>query len=97
MQRRPPRSTLVASSAASDVYKRQARGYSSRRREAENALLQCLQVDEQVGPFRAGELPLRHRRLQAAALGVEALRDGLAQRGIRVGCLLYTSPSPRDS
>src|SRR5665647_3912649 len=35
---------------------------------AERPLLEGLQVGEQVGPFRAGQLPLWHGRLQAAAL-----------------------------
>ena len=43
-------------------------------RPGADLLSQRLQVGEQVAPFGAGQLPLRHRRLQAAALGVEALR-----------------------
>src|SRR5665254_16489 len=62
---RPPRSTRVRSSAASDVYKRQ----THTRRPA--------------------------LRVQAELAGGAARRPG-RRRGRRT-CLLYTSPSPRDS
>src|SRR5665254_19843 len=60
-KRRPPRSTRVRSSAASDVYKRQVAG----------------RVNDQ----------------RLAGLG----EKGCDGRGRLAGCLLYTSPSPRDS
>ena len=71
MIRRPPRSTLDRSSAASDVYKRQAqsRGYLL----FDDILAIWPQAEEQI----------------------EALED-LFARVQELGCLLYTSPSPRD-
>ena len=84
MIRRPPRSTLDRSSAASDVYKRQAKitagGY-----DGENAAWNQDSGDS---------LPL------AGAGGVHGNRGGgraevVASRPSG-SCLLYTSPSPRD-
>ena len=68
MIRRPPRSTLDRSSAASDVYKRQVLA-------AVEALPQDLR---DAITFREVE--------------------GMSYKEIaeRMGCLLYTSPSPRD-
>ena len=68
MIRRPPRSTLDRSSAASDVYKRQVLG---------SALM------------LAGE----NSRIVAKAVA-EKLKE--LETKLPEGCLLYTSPSPRD-
>ena len=68
MIRRPPRSTLDRSSAASDVYKRQVPA-----REIEGL---------------AGFVD--HFEVALDADGTVVLDDDLG------GCLLYTSPSPRD-
>ena len=68
MIRRPPRSTLDRSSAASDVYKRQA----------------------QHGVDDGGEA-------DAHEDGEHDGDGGEADRALHdEGCLLYTSPSPRD-
>mgnify|MGYP003380515207 CR=1 FL=1 len=87
MIRRPPRSTLDRSSAASDVYKRQA---------LQNAL--CADVDPTAGG---------HLAVHDQPLGLQAVEVGLGgpvgddvavgdEDARRIGCLLYTSPSPRD-
>eukprot|EP00828_Plagiopyla_frontata_P001980 TRINITY_DN1005_c0_g1_i2.p1 TRINITY_DN1005_c0_g1~~TRINITY_DN1005_c0_g1_i2.p1 ORF type:complete len:795 (+),score=155.73 TRINITY_DN1005_c0_g1_i2:97-2481(+) len=48
MIRRPPRSTLSSSSAASDVYKRQVYGYGPLRREFDNPSLEKFDRPEQL-------------------------------------------------
>ena len=99
MIRRPPRSTLDRSSAASDVYKRQYYdniGYADlsdffyvwlRRslRMAFPALFATLSVP------KADELvatPYRH--------GSKEKAEAFFLNGMTKACLLYTSPSPRD-
>ena len=83
MMRRPPRSTLSSSSAASDVYKRQVEegvvsgGGSAYIHASKKVaeLVKTLSGDEKIGAqiiLKALEAPLFHI------------------------CLLYTSPSPRD-
>ena len=80
MIRRPPRSTLDRSSAASDVYKRQ-------------------DPDSQMGPVVN---PKQCQRVlsyldKGKADGAECiLEGGPAEVEGYQGCLLYTSPSPRD-
>ena len=69
MIRRPPRSTQSRSSAASDVYKRQAY----------NAV--ALGANAQA----------THEK--SVALG----SDSITADAVATSCLLYTSPSPRDS
>ena len=68
MIRRPPRSTLDRSSAASDVYKRQVlAGMDQAPRLNKNGVLNYMMYQSACAP----ETPVE-------------------------GCLLYTSPSPRD-
>ena len=75
MIRRPPRSTLDRSSAASDVYKRQD------KEAAVNAYLDAKDYQD---------------RVQRAGVTLE-IPDSYATDFKQVkGCLLYTSPSPRD-
>ena len=92
--RRPPRSTLVRSSAASDVYKRQtrARGPHASRGAASRVSRSCRRPD-------------RSKRRQGSALVVGCLRPWLfgprrsaptLRLGVSPSCLLYPSPSPRD-
>ena len=76
MIRRPPRSTLDRSSAASDVYKRQALHREDREEQ-----------DLHAREPRADGGPARGDGLQATDQGT-GVPSG--------GCLLYTSPSPRD-
>ena len=80
MIRRPPRSTLDRSSAASDVYKRQvtdvlAVGVALKERARGEVGGGGDGVEEPVG----GD----HRDAELAVVGLDH-------------CLLYTSPSPRD-
>ena len=81
MIRRPPRSTLDRSSAASDVYKRQGE-------QRIDHLVQRLAVEvDEVGIGTAEERA-------AQQVGQFGSSEGT---GVRCdGCLLYTSPSPRD-
>ena len=86
MIRRPPRSTLDRSSAASDVYKRQTLD----RREA------LKDADFVTTQFRVGLLNARVKDeripFSYGMLGQETNGAG----GMFKACLLYTSPSPRD-
>ena len=82
MIRRPPRSTQGRSSAASDVYKRQ--------------------VDSRGVPFRLDKCVRTDSSSEKlAGLPPVFRQDGILTAGnsskISDGCLLYTSPSPRDS
>ena len=81
MIRRPPRSTLDRSSAASDVYKRQVIDSAKARFEVENYEMYVkLQSDTAV----------RHL---AGSYSYDHFSD---EEGQEITCLLYTSPSPRD-
>ena len=109
MIRRPPRSTLDRSSAASDVYKRQVLEAKIERGKGimTTALIQngtlrlgdTMLVGEHYGRIKA-MYDYTGKRIQTAApstpVSVSGL-DGMPQAGeqFRV-CLLYTSPSPRD-
>ena len=92
MIRRPPRSTLDRSSAASDVYKRQgeiATGTIERIEHNGDLLInfgktETILPKDQLIPresYRKGD------RIRAYITDV---------RREKKGCLLYTSPSPRD-
>eukprot|EP00656_Telonema_subtile_P043049 TRINITY_DN49326_c0_g1_i1.p1 TRINITY_DN49326_c0_g1~~TRINITY_DN49326_c0_g1_i1.p1 ORF type:complete len:103 (-),score=19.17 TRINITY_DN49326_c0_g1_i1:12-320(-) len=92
MTRRPPRSTLSSSSAASDVYKRQ--------------VLAGI-VLERANSLTAVALGTGTKCLSAELMSLtgDALNDSHAEVVARRGfmrylilqlCLLYTSPSPRD-
>src|SRR5678815_6057496 len=105
MIRRPPRSTLDRSSAASDVYKRQS--YDSPANGATgvatggvtlswNGGLWAHNYDVYFGTNPNPPLLAADRRLgpsqsssEYRVFGLPALQPGT--------CLLYTSPSPRDS
>ena len=106
MIRRPPRSTLDRSSAASDVYKRQPPLPSS-------PALECYRLDSSplglptlwVDLWWRGEEPADDRQLVFTLTGPDGaehyrrahplLRDGAFDWNPDA-CLLYTSPSPRD-
>ena len=101
MIRRPPRSTLDRSSAASDVYKRQ-------HRSAVDPVRGDAQVVGHVGGSlaRGGEAvdvgdgqPGVVERVEGG-IGVQLDLADVGQSaqlgGLRRTCLLYTSPSPRD-
>src|SRR5674536_404658 len=105
MIRRPPRSTLSSSSAASDVYKRQV-------------LLGAPPATPDAGRLLLAEDNLINQKVAVAVLtsggyrvdtvlnGDQAVQAAAAQRYDAIlmdcqmpelNCLLYTSPSPRDS
>ena len=78
MIRRPPRSTLDRSSAASDVYKRQKQSFAL----ISNVLNKTKNTVEQE--------VLANRVSKPITKSLYLVNDYLK------GCLLYTSPSPRD-
>eukprot|EP00826_Nyctotherus_ovalis_P019357 TRINITY_DN1595_c0_g1_i1.p1 TRINITY_DN1595_c0_g1~~TRINITY_DN1595_c0_g1_i1.p1 ORF type:complete len:106 (+),score=41.99 TRINITY_DN1595_c0_g1_i1:44-319(+) len=91
MIRRPPRSTLSSSSAASDVYKRQVR------------FIYCLRLNRIAACFCCEFLPLRKGlvilsiiEFAMAFLGAVYLVVNGVTANVCYSCLLYTSPSPRD-
>ena len=89
MIRRPPRSTLDRSSAASDVYKRQMKAHHSNLKtdyvESFSDQLENLHFAEEMDliPELNEDQILLNTRI-----------NELPEQGKR--CLLYTSPSPRD-
>eukprot|EP00658_Telonema_sp_P-2_P067869 TRINITY_DN56809_c0_g1_i1.p1 TRINITY_DN56809_c0_g1~~TRINITY_DN56809_c0_g1_i1.p1 ORF type:complete len:113 (+),score=16.52 TRINITY_DN56809_c0_g1_i1:119-457(+) len=112
MIRRPPRSTLSSSSAASDVYKRQqleqvslcrvrvyraVRSLAMRDQMVEPIGVACRQPsieqhrphEHLLVPRNQSTRPIQHP--DQAQWGPAVVRD------MRLSCLLYTSPSPRDS
>mgnify|MGYP003380601540 CR=1 FL=1 len=98
MIRRPPRSTLDRSSAASDVYKRQVLGYADLRGvRFDHAVFNTehLQWMAMKGAKLQGA-SLRDARFTAARLMEADLRGADLTHAQLVDCLLYTSPSPRD-
>eukprot|EP00658_Telonema_sp_P-2_P053730 TRINITY_DN42374_c0_g1_i1.p2 TRINITY_DN42374_c0_g1~~TRINITY_DN42374_c0_g1_i1.p2 ORF type:complete len:103 (+),score=22.94 TRINITY_DN42374_c0_g1_i1:2-310(+) len=102
MIRRPPKSTLSSSSAASDVYKRQYKEYAkgpSPLLEASTFSLQDL-MPARENPLASEDTDDETESVNLAA----SLRNGASNSGVvnsvlALGstCLLYTSPSPRDS
>ena len=80
MIRRPPRSTLDRSSAASDVYKRQDRHGGEEGDQ-----------DQEDGGQRRHVARGQERQAGGVPKGGEVIDPGQPE-----GCLLYTSPSPRD-
>src|SRR5674536_205922 len=114
MIRRPPRSTLSSSSAASDVYKRQLEAYGEVVELAE-ALPPEVRDHPTVRQMTAFAL---NRLGQSGddSRAIDLLRELINEHGphpeslgllgrvhkdrherLRNSCLLYTSPSPRDS
>ena len=97
MVRRPPRSTLDRSSAASDVYKRQDQlGISEVRLTGGEPLIRRdLETIVSAVRMRHPDVPVA---LTTNGLGLAQRAKGLAAAGLsRINvCLLYTSPSPRD-
>ena len=81
MIRRPPRSTLDRSSAASDVYKRQLLKEQIERLEAEKKMIL---------------LNPRYMLLQKYIPDTDDIPDVNWLKIKNDACLLYTSPSPRD-
>ena len=81
MIRRPPRSTLDRSSAASDVYKRQLLEYKKYKEVAED--LNFMESNQRKVSYRGN---FSHDEMIAPPEYDILLKN----------CLLYTSPSPRD-
>eukprot|EP00658_Telonema_sp_P-2_P072956 TRINITY_DN62025_c0_g1_i1.p1 TRINITY_DN62025_c0_g1~~TRINITY_DN62025_c0_g1_i1.p1 ORF type:complete len:100 (-),score=19.82 TRINITY_DN62025_c0_g1_i1:167-466(-) len=99
MIRRPPRSTLSSSSAASDVYKRQVQS----PRTATSALAA---TDNNIVPVASSLRPespppvvgpRRSITFTKAASELSVHSSSPNEGELVGGCLLYTSPSPRDS
>eukprot|EP00656_Telonema_subtile_P027674 TRINITY_DN29806_c0_g1_i1.p1 TRINITY_DN29806_c0_g1~~TRINITY_DN29806_c0_g1_i1.p1 ORF type:complete len:106 (+),score=29.38 TRINITY_DN29806_c0_g1_i1:1-318(+) len=95
MVRRPPRSTLSSSSAASDVYKRQGFGSfqpSLHRGGAAPGLVHAQWAANEVQAPEESEESYAETLVRIREHGVsEGLQEKEAEH-----CLLYTSPSPRD-
>eukprot|EP00658_Telonema_sp_P-2_P012904 TRINITY_DN14912_c0_g1_i2.p1 TRINITY_DN14912_c0_g1~~TRINITY_DN14912_c0_g1_i2.p1 ORF type:complete len:126 (+),score=34.58 TRINITY_DN14912_c0_g1_i2:62-439(+) len=108
MIRRPPRSTLSSSSAASDVYKRQVCRHafvlSEELVDSRVAGAGMLDVLELVnGPTIPPGVQV-HEKTECAENVTVPTSHTTQQRVLEpmttsdsVSCLLYTSPSPRDS
>eukprot|EP00658_Telonema_sp_P-2_P068737 TRINITY_DN57705_c0_g1_i1.p1 TRINITY_DN57705_c0_g1~~TRINITY_DN57705_c0_g1_i1.p1 ORF type:complete len:111 (+),score=34.62 TRINITY_DN57705_c0_g1_i1:93-425(+) len=110
MIRRPPRSTLSSSSAASDVYKRQALAHVAM---AQRLVLQRQQQkpqpqeQEQEGtegsvgeqePEKDPELERVLAKARTAYVPATTAEPAPSYTATDfLTCLLYTSPSPRDS
>eukprot|EP00658_Telonema_sp_P-2_P020856 TRINITY_DN18269_c0_g1_i3.p2 TRINITY_DN18269_c0_g1~~TRINITY_DN18269_c0_g1_i3.p2 ORF type:complete len:100 (-),score=28.73 TRINITY_DN18269_c0_g1_i3:139-438(-) len=99
MIRRPPRSTLSSSSAASDVYKRQDVGgaddllgvNSAGVADGDGSVL----LEEKLGDGKSDDVTTSDDDGVLSGNGdTSALQHLDNTHG---GCLLYTSPSPRDS
>eukprot|EP00658_Telonema_sp_P-2_P016450 TRINITY_DN16388_c0_g1_i5.p1 TRINITY_DN16388_c0_g1~~TRINITY_DN16388_c0_g1_i5.p1 ORF type:complete len:100 (-),score=31.69 TRINITY_DN16388_c0_g1_i5:104-403(-) len=99
MIRRPPRSTLSSSSAASDVYKRQGHIIIANIGDSRSVLAtggKTVPMSFDHKPTNAGE----QKRIEDAGGSVTLGRvngDLAVSRALGDFCLLYTSPSPRDS
>eukprot|EP00658_Telonema_sp_P-2_P064952 TRINITY_DN54310_c0_g1_i1.p1 TRINITY_DN54310_c0_g1~~TRINITY_DN54310_c0_g1_i1.p1 ORF type:complete len:104 (+),score=17.23 TRINITY_DN54310_c0_g1_i1:129-440(+) len=103
MIRRPPRSTLSSSSAASDVYKRQyQRRVRERRIDSINLQCRSVRATGRYDSLRSGGFPSFrmgstwlhfHSGGTKPSLILEVKHPVLCVDT----CLLYTSPSPRDS
>ena len=83
MIRRPPRSTLDRSSAASDVYKRQLKYLGVRD-------------PEKLNPRQQTEILLNLLQRPGLLLILDGFERVLRAYSNMGACLLYTSPSPRD-
>ena len=99
MIRHLPRSTQGRSSAASDVYKRQSKLYGDQVqaviRENPYRLVEDI---EGVGFLTADRIALSMGMAADSPHRIKcALKYVLQDAASSGGCLLYTSPSPRDS
>eukprot|EP00656_Telonema_subtile_P038200 TRINITY_DN4284_c0_g1_i5.p1 TRINITY_DN4284_c0_g1~~TRINITY_DN4284_c0_g1_i5.p1 ORF type:complete len:102 (+),score=31.40 TRINITY_DN4284_c0_g1_i5:115-420(+) len=91
MIRRPPRSTLSSSSAASDVYKRQ---YQRRVR----GFVQRKKMPKEISEIKKFLETARRKDARSVKIKKNADKVKFKIRCSRYlyTCLLYTSPSPRD-
>ena len=104
MIRRPPRSTQGVSSAASDVYKRQDASHNKGTKKLTVVVKdQADQFDNQTltGITKTVEVNDDSVSLKPEDFVSQDTKDllGKATKGVKwtFVCLLYTSPSPRDS
>ena len=94
MIRRPPRSTPLYSSAASDVYKRQGLFNTAKKG--------CVYIDNSTVSAEISRELYKAAKdkefdfLDAPISGGQAGAEGGILTVMVGGCLLYTSPSPRD-
>eukprot|EP00658_Telonema_sp_P-2_P075590 TRINITY_DN65211_c0_g1_i1.p1 TRINITY_DN65211_c0_g1~~TRINITY_DN65211_c0_g1_i1.p1 ORF type:complete len:100 (-),score=17.43 TRINITY_DN65211_c0_g1_i1:100-399(-) len=99
MIRRPPRSTLSSSSAASDVYKRQMKSGVCVHGQLHCRYTALAQMDPEVAAQRKPEFGFC---VQVNPLNLFTTDNNLhiilaLEHVPFLCCLLYTSPSPRDS
>ena len=96
MIRRPPRSTPLYSSAASDVYKRQAEGFYNTQADAESAIggIYGKMTETFSGYYKWTHSVWSDMRADNTHAGFVA--DFINAQLHISRCLLYTSPSPRD-
>eukprot|EP00656_Telonema_subtile_P056551 TRINITY_DN9055_c0_g1_i4.p2 TRINITY_DN9055_c0_g1~~TRINITY_DN9055_c0_g1_i4.p2 ORF type:complete len:105 (+),score=1.00 TRINITY_DN9055_c0_g1_i4:89-403(+) len=94
MIRRPPRSTLSSSSAASDVYKRQHTRSLVVSTCHHTTPPQLLPLHLLPLPMRPRTGSTRYLRVVVVTYPRVSFAGNIAQ--LFKNCLLYTSPSPRD-
>ena len=94
MIRRPPRSTLDRSSAASDVYKRQPFTRDAITLSTEEIDFRRMLDDEMETPEEQVYVTQFNRKKTADGFKVEVKEFDYLDDLLT--CLLYTSPSPRD-
>ena len=95
MIRRPPRSTLDRSSAASDVYKRQLISYTV---VSVGDLTKPISNDHKI-VSSANYNQVKKNPDEMKKIVSDFINDGgfiINENGTYMACLLYTSPSPRD-
>ena len=92
---RPPRSTQSRSSAASDVYKRQEEDHYGLEKPKER-IMEYLAIRKLAKKMKGPILCLvGPPGVGKTSLGKSVARS-LGRKFVRMSCLLYTSPSPRD-
>eukprot|EP00658_Telonema_sp_P-2_P047721 TRINITY_DN3631_c0_g1_i2.p1 TRINITY_DN3631_c0_g1~~TRINITY_DN3631_c0_g1_i2.p1 ORF type:complete len:102 (+),score=30.16 TRINITY_DN3631_c0_g1_i2:145-450(+) len=101
MIRRPPRSTLSSSSAASDVYKRQVHNYSIHLLPETRQLFGYAEIEceEKWAAIANTEICQKWWAHMGDVMPSNADNSPVTAetREVFYICLLYTSPSPRDS
>eukprot|EP00825_Cyclidium_porcatum_P046912 TRINITY_DN7497_c0_g1_i1.p3 TRINITY_DN7497_c0_g1~~TRINITY_DN7497_c0_g1_i1.p3 ORF type:complete len:104 (-),score=31.08 TRINITY_DN7497_c0_g1_i1:54-365(-) len=101
MIRRPPRSTHCISSAASDVYKRQLDMQQSQQdaqRERQEKTKRRRRFDKMLETIGQSCLTSLGAVVDSKNNPIDSYIDNKSEEKnkITTGCLLYTSPSPRD-
>eukprot|EP00828_Plagiopyla_frontata_P030669 TRINITY_DN40103_c0_g1_i1.p1 TRINITY_DN40103_c0_g1~~TRINITY_DN40103_c0_g1_i1.p1 ORF type:complete len:116 (-),score=32.49 TRINITY_DN40103_c0_g1_i1:21-368(-) len=105
MIRRPPRSTLSSSSAASDVYKRQIKKKVIQKQQQcayclilflEESYISCIKKLMKKLMKKENQIKLKQRLKCQRYENVLNFRNKKIYLNQIQICLLYTSPSPRD-